>query len=111
MSTLKTPRQKKRASLRRDCRYDYGNSPHAARKSVPRNRAIRLQQVRRGAKQRLARAGIEANAATPDAATLDALEHDARAYAQLKLRRGFRKSSDAPLGEILRRRREWQSGG
>ncbi len=110
MSKLKTPRQKKRASLRRDCRYDYGNCPHAARTSVPRNRAIRLRQVRRGAKQRLARAGMTPDAVTPDAVSLDSLEHEARAYAQLKLRRGFRKSSDTPLGEILRRRREWQAG-
>ncbi len=53
MSKLKTPQDKKRASLARDRRNAYGESPHGARKSIPRNKALSRQAARRAANQSL----------------------------------------------------------
>ncbi|MEM9009951.1 MAG: hypothetical protein AAGE18_01900 [Pseudomonadota bacterium] len=43
------PREKKRASLSRDGRNDYGQSDKAARKAIPRNKAKANRRIRRAA--------------------------------------------------------------
>ena len=94
MSKLKTPQDKNRASLARDRRNAYGESPHGARKSIPRKKTISRQAARRAANQALAPLAADAD-------TLDAMEHAARARGRLKHLRGFRKVRDVPLGEVI----------
>jgi hypothetical protein len=94
MSRLKTPQDKKRASLARDRRNAYGESPHGARKSIPRNKTLSRQAARRAANQAL-------SPMAADADTLDAMENAAHTRGRLKYLRGFRKVRDVALGEVI----------
>lgn len=96
MSKLKTPRAKKAASLSRDRRNAKGESSKAARKSIPRAKALTHRGFRRAVHQAVASPadlestqGVELveNAVTKAA-------RDVKAY-------GFRKEPDVPLGEYL----------
>lgn len=100
MSKLKTPQEKKRASLAHDRRNCYGESPHGARKSIPRNEALRRQAERRAAGQALTQALGRA-----DEDVLGAVQNKALARARRKRLAGFRKCADAPLGEVIERKR------
>lgn len=46
----RSPQQKKRISLRKDRRNAYGESPHGARKSIPKNKRIRARKERGAAR-------------------------------------------------------------
>jgi hypothetical protein len=48
------PRKDKDRSLNKDCRNTYGESPHGARKAIPKRKAIAHRQVRHSTKQDLA---------------------------------------------------------
>lgn len=108
MSKLKTPQEKKHASLTHDRRNAYGESPHGARKSIPRNKALARHGARRAANRPL----VQTRDGT-DADLLDAMEHMARTQGRLKRLRGFRKVPDAPLSEVIahkKHRRAIQAG-
>lgn len=84
------PERDKKNSYQRDCRNTYGESPHGARKSIPRNKARGHRKTRLVAKRALHR--IEDQ--SPEAQ--DLMESDCR---QDIGRFGtWKKLSDLPLG-------------
>jgi hypothetical protein len=91
----KTPQRKKRESYARDRRNTYGENAKASRKNIPRRKATDRRALRRVAKQ-----ALSATAAREDPEIADALE----ARLEHKRRRGFVKSPDAPLGEVVERK-------
>jgi hypothetical protein len=97
MTKAKTPQEKKTLSLKRDRRNVYGESTKGTRVGIPRSKQQSLQAERRAAKQPLANLGgaiDEQTALTAQDASLVA--------GTIKRRKGFRKSPDLPLGEVLR---------
>lgn len=96
MSRVKSPPEKKRLSLARDRRNVYGESPHGARKSIPRNKAHHRQSERRAADQALAKV-----MGRTDPGVLEGIENQTRSRARLRHVSGFRKVADAPLGEVV----------
>lgn len=86
-----TPQQKKRLSVTKDRRNTYGESPHGARKSIPRNKRARVRAERRAAK-------VHRNQNDEDG--LDQDTADARA--RLKHVTGWAKIPDTPLGEVVK---------
>src|SRR5262245_47699282 len=100
MSKIKSPPDKKRASLAHDRRNSYGESPHAARKAIPRRKATQHQQERLAANQTLRRVF---GATDPDVQV--SLEGQVQARARLKRVRGFKKKPDEPLRDVIDRKR------
>lgn len=88
------PERDKKNSYQRDCRNSYGESPHGARKSIPRNKAREHRKTRLTAKRALHR--IEDQ--TPE--VQDILESDARQ--DIGRVGGWRKYGDLPLGISVR---------
>jgi hypothetical protein len=99
MSKIKSPREKKRISLARDRRNVFGESPHAARKSIPKRKAMAHQQERQAASQALGKVfgnlGVDA---------LEAVENEATTRAKLKRVTGFKKIPDQPLSQVIKRK-------
>ena len=92
----KTPQEKKDLSYERDRRNVYGNSPHAARNTIPlhkkrRNRANRHMQDQ----------PLRAAAGTDDE-SLDEIE--SRVFERAP--RVWSKLPDAPLRDVIQRRRK-----
>ncbi|MCB1626892.1 MAG: hypothetical protein KDI48_04120 [Xanthomonadales bacterium] len=96
MSTVKSPQAKKRLSLARDGRNDFGENAKASRKNIPRAKARSIRAERRGVGQALA---VSIQAADP----IDA-EMKVREVSASKARAAFRKYPDKPLGEVLIRK-------
>ena len=90
-----TPQEKKALSYARDRRNVYGEAPHAARKSIPLQKAKRNRANRHYADQQLAYAG-----ATFDEALADAVE----SRMQHKAPKDWGKYPDAPLYEVIRKK-------
>lgn len=88
------PAEKKRLSYLKDCRPSYGNNVKAARKAVPRRKAIENRNDRHATRHALA--------VLPDrddnAADLiqSSLTHDVYRMG------GWTKGSDVPLGEVVK---------
>ncbi len=91
--TRRTPPEKKRLSLERDRRNTYGESPHAARKSIPRRKRQRAREERHAAHVPLA-------AVDEDALAVDL----AAARAARKRRSSWGKTPDKPLGTVIARK-------
>ena len=100
MSKLKTPRQKKLASLALDRRNVYGENDKARRKLIPRRKQEGNQQLRHAANQPLK----SIVGATDDDAS-DSVEATVREVLIEKKRKGFKKAPDAPLGNFLEGRK------
>jgi hypothetical protein len=110
MSKLKTPSEKKAASLANDCRNDYHENDKASRKLIPLRKKQGQQHLRRDVKQALN--GI---ASTLPEDELAAIEADALTREIKGKRKKFRKQADAPLAGVLREKktpslRSWQGG-
>lgn len=86
-----TPQEKKRLSYERDRRNDYGESPHAARKSIPLRKALSHRANRHYQNQPLKRL----SGYSPDEEQADFAE--SQIYHCLP--NDWQKSPDAPLGE------------
>ncbi|HET9157149.1 MAG TPA: hypothetical protein VFN91_10815 [Myxococcaceae bacterium] len=97
MSKLRTPQEKKRASLTKDRRNDYGENAKASRKNIPRSKARAERAYRRGVHE-----ALRAAAAPLDEASLNVSE---KQIAEARLRLGFRKSPDIPLAEHIRKQK------
>lgn len=97
MSKIKSPQEKKRESLVHDRRNTFGESPHAARKSIPKRKAMQHQQERRIASQTLSQVP-----ASTDADAIEFLEGEAKSRARAKRVSGFKKYPDQPLGEVIK---------
>lgn len=87
-----TPQEKKVLSYERDRRNCYGESPHAARKSIPLRKALRNRANRRYENQQLDVIGVEFNEEVADAVE-----------SQMKHRapKNWKKYRDSPLGEVV----------
>jgi hypothetical protein len=87
-----TPQEKKALSYKRDRRNCYGESPHAARKSIPLRKALRNRANRRYENQQLDMIGVESNQEVADAVE-----------SQMKHRapKNWKKHPDEPLGEAV----------
>ena len=88
----RTPQEKKKLSYERDRRNVYGEAPHAARKNIPLQKALRNRANRHLANQELAIQGP-----TPPEEISEELE----SRVHQKAPKDWKKYPDAPLGEVL----------
>jgi hypothetical protein len=96
VSRIKSPQDKKNASLEHDRRNTYGENAKSSRKNIPRSKQLSHQAERRAAK-------------TPLVSLKENVEEDAAVAAELKVReqviekkrKGFKKKPDSPLKEVL----------
>lgn len=96
MSKLKTPREKKLASLALDRRTVYGENAKASRKAIPSRKQMSHQLQRRAASKHLAKLPAQIDAETADNIEANLIETDVRSS-----RKAFKKSPDAPLAICL----------
>lgn len=87
----RSPQEKKRLSLKKDRRNRYGESPHAARKSIPLRKRLRSRAERHASKVPLV-------AVDEDALAVEA----AAARAERKRKKSWKKSPDVALGAVLK---------
>jgi hypothetical protein len=110
MSKLKTPKQKKLASLALDRRNVYGENDKASRKLIPRGKQQSHQASRRAANRPLhgAESLVEEDSASQ-------AQFDVQSALIQAKRKSFKKRPDAPLGAVLKAKNEpwippWQGG-
>lgn len=96
----KTPQEKKALSLKRDRRNVYGESTKGTRVGIPRSKQQSKQAERRAANQPL----LAVSGQLDEQAALAAQDASVAAGTLMR-RKGFRKSPDLPLGEVLRFRK------
>jgi hypothetical protein len=104
MSKLKTPREKKLASLAMDRRNVVAEHPHASRNGIPRSKQLSHKAQRRASKKPLT---MIVGASYEDDIT--ALELQARERELESKLSAFKKTPDAPVGQILEARRQGES--
>jgi hypothetical protein len=88
----KTPQEKKQLSYERDRRNAYGRSPHASRRLIPLNKALRNRANRHHENQL-----IDYQGSAPDVELADELESSIKHRAL----REWQKYPDVPLGEVV----------
>jgi hypothetical protein len=93
----RTPQEKKALSYERDRRNTYGNSPHAARKSIPLRKALRNRANRHLQNQQLRYSGPAPGEPLAD-------EFESQMYRRAP--RVWRKDADSPLGEVVAKKVE-----
>ena len=98
MSKLKTPQEKKRQSYEHDRRNTYGENQKSSRKNIPRSKQLSHQDERRSVRQVLIVAQGEFSSDLADDAQSQTL-----VKSRVKKLKGFRKSPDSPLGEVVKR--------
>jgi hypothetical protein len=102
----RTPQEKKKLSYERDRRNVYGAAPHAARKNIPLQKALRNRANRHATNQELAVHGP-----TPP----EELSEELESRVHQKPPKDWKKYPDAPLGEVLtnksRRRKIMRENG
>jgi len=96
MSKVKSPQEKKAASLNLDRRNVYGENAKSSRKNIPLSKQRSHQAERRAANQPL----IQLTGAVEEDVATEA-EAEARTRAIEQKREGFRKRPDAPLKAVL----------
>ena len=99
MSKVKSPAEKKRLSLARDRRNVFGESPHAARRNIPKRKAMERQRERHAANQALGKV----RGRSSDEA-LESIEGEVAARAKSKRLAGFKKMPDQPLAQVIKRK-------
>ena len=99
MSKTKTPQDKKQQSYELDRRNTYGENQKSSRKNIPRSKQISHQDERRSVRQALlaAEGGVTSEVA-------DEAQSRVLIKGRMKKLKGFRKSPDSPLGEVVKRR-------
>ena len=97
----KTPQQKKRKSYAKDRRNTYGENAKSSRKAIPRHKRLDNRSRRR-----LVRQALAGDAVARDPERVDA----AKAREKLKQRKGWKKSPDTPLGEVVKRKQARRGG-
>ena len=97
MSKVKTPQDKKRQSYELDRRNTYGENQKSSRKNIPRSKQLSHQDERRSVRQVL----VSALGSVTDT---DETQSQALVKGRKKKLKGFRKSPDSPLGEVVKRR-------
>jgi flagella basal body P-ring formation protein FlgA len=106
VSKVKTPQQKKRLSYEHDRRNTYGENQKSSRKNIPLSKQRSHQDERRSVRQAL----IGAQGVTADD-VVDEAQSQALRKSRLKRLKGFRKSPDETLGQVIKRRLRRQTGG
>jgi hypothetical protein len=103
VSTVKNPEEKKLLSLAHDRRNRYGDNSKSSRKNIPRAKQRRHMDERRAVGEVLGRLkwSIQEDEATE-------AELLAKTRITVRRRRGFRKTPDTPLGEVLAAKRTRQ---
>jgi hypothetical protein len=96
MSKLKSPQEKKIASLVSDRRNVYGENDKASRKLIPKGKQLSHQAFRRQARRPLASLSTSLPEDQIVAAESAAIESEVR-----NRRKAFKKKPDLPLGHIL----------
>ena len=106
MSKLKSPQEKKTASLDHDRRNAYFENDKSSRKNIPRSKQMSHQATRRASNQPLQK--LKSDVAEEDA---EVVELEVRDYVIGKSRVAFRKQPDATLREtlVLRETGRWPS--
>ncbi len=99
MSKVKSPQEKKNASLNHDCRNVYGENDKSSRKNIPRSKQRSHQAERRAVNQPLLQLSGKV-----DEDFVNEVEAEARTRAIEQKRGGFRKSPDVPLKSVLIRK-------
>jgi hypothetical protein len=97
VSKVKTPQDKKRRNYELDRRNTYGENQKSSRKNIPRSKQLSHQDERRSVRQVL----VSALGSVRDA---DDAQSQALIKGRMKKLKGFRKSPDSPLGEVIKRR-------
>ncbi|MGB6896966.1 MAG: hypothetical protein WBE12_00095, partial [Candidatus Acidiferrum sp.] len=99
MSKIKSPKQKKSLSLKRDRRNIHGENSKSSRKNIARGKQLRHMDERRAISQVLSRltGQIDDDVASETEFQVKLTITDSR-------NRGFRKHPDKPLGEVIERR-------
>jgi hypothetical protein len=99
MSKVKIPQEKKRQSYEHDRRNTYGENQKSSRKNIPRSKQLSHQDERRSVRQALiaAQGGVASEVA-------DEAQSQALVKGRMKKLKGFRKSPDRPLAEVVKRR-------
>jgi hypothetical protein len=103
---FRTPPEKKRLSLKRDCRGRYGQNDKASRKLIPLRKRL-ANRKRRRAEGDLRQIGTEAGLYAEE------LENKVQGRDLAAHRKRWRKSPDAPLRAFMERQREtriWRGG-
>ena len=100
MSKLKSPKQKKMASLERDRRNRYGENDKSSRKNITKNKQMSRQAERKAANQPLA--SLTGVVSEDEATVVEVKAQDAARRRRLD---GFRKVPDRPLKDVLFRKR------
>jgi hypothetical protein len=103
----KTPQEKKRLSYEKDRRNCYGESPHGARKSIPKRKRLRNRANRKYQEQQLAITSLKLD---------DDLAEQIESRLYQKVPKDWSKVADAPLKKMIehkrqRRRRVEKLGG
>jgi hypothetical protein len=107
VSKLKSPQEKKTASLDHDRRNTYGENDKSSRKNIPKSKQLSHQAERKAANQPLGK--LRTAVSEDDEA---AVELESRVRAIEKRRNGFRKRPDASLRELITYQKtgEWPAG-
>ena len=109
MSRLKTPREKKLASLALDRRNNYGENKKSGRKNIANSKQRSHQLLRRQAKQPIVSITTQFSEEQ-----IDFLESLVLTSEIKNERRGFTKDPDVPLGEFIKcqdQEAEWRAQG
>lgn len=99
MSKVKSAREKKALSLKRDRRNVYGENPQANRKGIRRGKQRSHMEERRSVREILSH--LRERADESDAIEADILTKTAVVRSKHK---GFKKMPDRPLGEVVKRK-------
>jgi hypothetical protein len=101
MSRVKSPKEKKRLSLKRDRRNRYGENSKSSRRNISKGKQRTHMKERRTVKETLRH--LEGAVSENDASQAEFL---AKTWTIQNHRKGFKKVPDTPLGEVLAKRQE-----
>jgi len=99
MSKIKTPREKKMASLLHDRRNAYGENDKSSRKNIPLSKRLSHKATRRSANAPMALA-----LKTQDEENFVVAEQSARDNFKTGERKSFRKRADASLAAVIEKK-------
>ncbi len=101
MSKVKSPQEKKTLSLKHDRRNTYGENAKSSRKNIPKSKQQTHQRERRAVRGELAAVRVD-----PSEEAATNAQRKAATKARLQKLKGFKKTPDTPLGEVLRGRQK-----
>jgi hypothetical protein len=109
MSKLKSPQDKKKASLQHDCRNSYGENDKSSRKNIPQSKQRSHRAERRAANSSLVALKNKVEIKEETATTA---EQQAKDRSLEHKRKSFKKRPDGPLRSILEYQRtgRWPTG-